>query len=355
MRMRILSIKKLTLVLYFAPVVLALFCANIAQALPYNLDISAMLELGYDSNPALLTEEEKAKFENGDPSFTNISSTDDAVLKTGFDISYKFQHKQLHIEASLLYRFNKNLHNAECDYHFIKGAISARKGIWQGSLAYAFMPRYATRPFADTDEPDEPDFWATYSMNRVELDLRVRAFRRHQFCVETSLERDFYNDHFPEYDGTVFRIGPAWRWSGPIYVRLAYAYKEYDARGYDRQGEKKEDSQKSDISYAEDRIESYISRSFELLERKAQVGTSIALSRRFYTSKKSFFDDYYHIGRRDLRADISPFFGLGLSDYINTTISYGITVRRSDSPYFDLSRVKNYDRHTISLRLDYVF
>ena len=314
-----------------------------------DLSSTVLIEPGYDSNPALLTVEEREMFEGGHPDFIRLESYDDSYLRAGCEINYLFRLGKIRAETGLLYRYTHYFFNREKSYHYIKTGIELRRKKWRGEFSFTLIPEYASRLYGDTDEPDEPYFWSTFSTTRFAISGRYEAISNHWVAIETEYETDRYNDHFPEYDGTGYKVGPVWRWTGPIYVKFGYAYRVYDARGYDTEAESKLDSDKSDISYVEDRLETYVSRDFG----DFTVGFSSDLSRRYYTSEKPFTDDYIHIARRDLRADIEPFIRLEATRKLELTLSCAITIRDSDSPYYDLDPIKDYNRAIFSVRAEY--
>ena len=312
----------------------------------------AMLECGYNSNAAQLSDENIALFDSGDPAWMRLQSTDDGFSRIGIDVGYRFRMGKMRAEAGLDYRFTKYFANAERDYHFIRPNIDLRAGRFRGEAAFAYIPKYSPTLYGDVDEPDEARFWMGYSMVRGELDLRYELFQNHSFGIAAKIEDDRYCDHFPEYDGQNYRFGPTWRWNGPVYLKLQYAYRVYNARGYDAEGETAESSDETDISYVEDRFEGYLSRNFKIWE-KGTIGATWKLSQRFYTSEKPFALDYIHVGRRDRRADIAPFIDLKLSEKIAITSSYQFTIRDADSPYYDLDPVKDYSRSMVAIKLEY--
>ena len=311
------------------------------------------VEFGYNDNAAQLTDTEIELFENGDPKWLRLESTDDGFTRAGIDFEYRFRFGDIRAVTGCDYRFTKYLLDSERDYHFVRPFVDIRAGDFRCEAAIAAMPGYAAAIYGDVDLPDEPNVWAKYSMVRGELDARYEVFPKHSFGVAAKIERDKYNDYFPEYDGTSYRIGPTWRWSGPVYLKLHYVYRTYKARGYDTDGETLESSDETDISYIEDRFEGYISRDVEILGKDCLLGASWNLSHRFYTSEKPFSMDYIHIGRRDRRADIEPFFSVEIIDRIECTLSYKFTVRDADSPYFDLDPVKDYSRSIVGVKFDY--
>ncbi|HHS50259.1 MAG TPA: hypothetical protein ENN07_04005 [candidate division Zixibacteria bacterium] len=315
--------------------------------------LSAFIEGGYNSNPAQLTSDEITQFGAGDPGWMRLTSTDDALFRAGLSGEYRVRIREWRVISVIDYRYNKFLHNSEMDYHFIRPSLMLRKGDFRADAALAYMPRYAYALFHDSDFPGEARFWAEYSMIRGEFEARFDMFDNHSFGIAGQVEYNEYNENFPEYDGVSFRVGPSWRWSGPVYLRMHYAYRVYNARGFDIEGHVVETSLKTDISFVEDRIEGYISRRFYLFSRRALLGASWRLSRRYYTSEKDFHIDYIHVARRDLRADISPFISCDATDRLNIRLGYSFTIRESDSPYFDLKPLKNYARSMAYLRLEY--
>ena len=336
--------------LLLAIIVVILIVSSAASA---RWDITLFTEAGYNSNPAMLTAEERAAFEGGDPDYLRLDSDDDALYRLGFEADYTWRPGELRMEAGVYYRYTGYAYNAEKSYHFLKPRLEVSGGKWRAEAAYAFMPEYATRIYADADETGSADFWASYEMRRGELELRYNLTGNHWLCSAGELEYNRYNDHFPEYDGLSYKFGPVWRWFGPVYIKLGYAFRVYDARGYDEEGETPESSEETDISYQEDRIELYLSRDFRAAGKKLYAGLSGDFSARYYASEKSFQIDYIHSGRRDLRLDLEPFLLILMSDRLNLRLGYGITLRDADSPYYDLSPIKDYHRSMLWARMEY--
>ncbi len=315
--------------------------------------LSAFFEGGYNSNSAQLSECDLTAFEAGDPYWIDLSSTDDAVFRAGFEGEYRLRLSGVRIIGGLGYRFNKYLNNDEMDYHFVRPSMSVLKGSFRGDFALAHIPKYTPTLYSDDDSPQMPKLWSSYSTTRGEADLRYELFGKHSLALAGQVHRDTYSDDFPEYDGWGYRFGPVWRWSGPVYIKLGYAYREFSARGWDSEGETKATSDETDISFAEDRIDAYLSRRVYILSRRGLVGASLALARRFYSSEKDFSLDYIHVGRRDLRADLSPFLSCDVTDKMTITLRYDYTFRSADSPYYDLDSVKSWTRSIISARMAY--
>ncbi len=314
---------------------------------------SVFLEPGYDSNPGILTEEDKENFADGDPYYMEMKSTDDYYLMFGGDIAYRYRLKKIKMESGLNYRYKNYFYNRELSYHYLRPRFEFRRKQWRGEFYCAFVFDYATSIYSDDDFPDEIPVWATYSASRAGFELRRKIFENHWFAVEGEYGYTEYNDNFPEYDGAGIRAGASWRWSGPVYLKLTYVYRTYDARGCDMENETKENSDESDISYVEDRIEGYVSRDLELRGNGLVIGPSFDLSRRFYSSEKDFLDDYIHVARRDLRADIGPFIRWKAPSEIDITLSCDFTIRDADSPYYNLDPVKDYNRARFALRAEY--
>jgi len=315
-------------------------------------DIDLVGETGYDSNPALLTAEEMDQFEAGSPDFMIIQSTDDLFLLAGTDIRNRFSCLGLKLEWSLLYRYKYYFLNPENSYHLIIPEFTYSSKRINCAVSYTMIPKYTIRPYSDDESQDRASQWCDYNLHRLGVDLRYEL-RKYSLGFESDLEQDIYNDYFPEYDGTSFDIGPVIRYSGDIYTKLGYKYKEYHARGYDSEGESKATSDDTDISYVEDRIELYLSARKEILGEKFLLGVSSEFSRRFYTSEKPFEVDYIHVARRDLRADIDPFIRWEPNAGLDVNFSFEFTIRDSDSPYYDLDSSKDYIRTGASVQVKY--
>lgn len=313
------------------------------------------LETGYDSNPGILTSEQMEEFEEGDPYYLNMESYDDVYTRIGGEFDYRFRIQRARAELSLYYRYTDYLNNPDNSYHYAYPMFEIRRRGWHGEAWGEFVFGYATSIYNDTDyENTEPE-WAIYDAYRGGAAIERDIIGEHSLAVDFEYGHSRYDDSFPEYDGAEYRIGAAWRWSGPLYIKLAYAYRIYDARAYDTEGENAASSDDTDISYNEDRIESYISRDVKFAGQDFFLGGIIDLSQRFYTSEKDFHDDYIHVGRRERRADIAPFVRWEMSSKLSFTIDYEFTIRDADSPYYDISALKDYTRSTVALRAEYSF
>jgi len=313
------------------------------------------LETGYDSNPAILSEEQMDEFDAGDPYYSIMDAIDDGYATIGGALQYRFRTGESRWEFGGDYRWTRYLYNETASYHYLRPNAEFWRGRLRGEVHAVIVLGYASSVYNDTDLPDEIPVWATYDAYRGGGEVRFEIIEDHWLGADLEYGYSRYNDNFPEYDGANLRAGVAWRWSGPVYIKLGYAYRVYDARAFDAEGESAENSDDTDISYAEDRIESYLSRSISLVKQDFLIGASINLSQRFYTSEKDFIDDYIHLARRDLRADFSPFLRWETSDKLEFTLSFDYTIRDSDSPYYNLDDSKDYDRYKIALKSEYFF
>lgn len=315
--------------------------------------LALFIESGYNSNPALLANHEFSAFDSGDPDWMRLESKDDGFSRLGLEPGFRFKAGDLRIIGAIAYRFTKYYLNTEMDYHFINPSLTLRYNKLRCDLSYALIPEYTIALYTDDDYSASAKYWSEYSMSRGNLDIRYDLFKNHSFGIAGNIEYKEYNANFPEYDGVGYKIGPVWRWSGPIYVKINYAYRAYFARGFDNEGESLEDSDETDISYVEDRIEGYLSKEVFLFTHKYLFGLSLELSQRFYSSEKDFSVDYLHVGRRDLRADFKPFISYNFDDKTTIELEYLFTIRNADSPNYDVGYNKDFTRSIISLRLEY--
>jgi len=316
---------------------------------------SLFLETGYDSNPGILTESQMESFKAGDPYYLNMPAYDDAYTKAGGEAVYRFRIGRARSEMALFYQFAGYLHNSECSYHYIRPSLTVQRRGWHGSVYGKFAFGFATSIYNDVDLSNAAPVWAVYDAYRGGGEIRRDIYGNHSLALDFEYGYSQYNDNFPEYDGANYRIGSAWRWSGPVYIKIAYAYHIYDARAYDIEGQDAETSIKTDISYTEDRLESYISRNLKIARHDFLAGATVDLSQRYYTSEKDFHIDYIHLARRDRRADIAPFIRWDYSSKLSFSVNYSLTIRMSDTPYYDIAPLKDYNRHTISMKADYSF
>lgn len=316
---------------------------------------NVFLDAGYDSNPGILSQSQKEAFEAGDPYYMNMEAYDDAFAKAGGEIGYRFLIKRVRSEASVLYQYTGYVYNKDCAYHYIKPTLSFQRRAWQGSIYGKFVFGFATSIYNDVDLTDSPPVWTIYDAYRGGGEIRRNIIDRHSAGIDFEYGYSRYNDNFPEYDGTNYRVGFAWRWNGPVYSKIAYAYQTYTARAYDIEGQTAESSRKTDISYNEDRIETYFSKSLKIAGESFLLGATIDLSQRFYSSEKDFHIDYLHVARRDRRADLSPFVRWDMASKIRFTANYTYTVRITDTPYYDISPLKDYNRSIFSVKAEYSF
>ncbi len=330
---------------------LSSFCAAQWKGLRGNV----FLDTGYDSNMGILSESQKEAFEAGDPYYMNMEAYDDIFAKAGGEIGYRFLIKRVRSEASVFYQYAGYVYNPDCSYHYIKPTLSFQRRSWQSSIYGKFVFGFATSIYNDVDLTNSPPVWAVYDAYRGGVEIRRDIIDKHSAGIDFEYGYSLYNDNFPEYDGASYRVGLAWRWSGPVYTKIAYAYQMYAARAFDIDGQTAESSRKTDISYNEDRIESYFSRGVEIAGERFLLGATIDISQRFYTSEKGFHLDYLHVARRDRRADFSPFVRWDLSSKIRITANYTHTIRITDTPYYDISPLKDYNRSIFSVKADYSF
>ncbi len=329
--------------------------AGIKYAAWSGITADIFVETGYDSNLGILTSEQKEEFEDGDPYYMNMTSYDDVCARLGGEFDYRFRIGRARAEMGLYYRYTGYLNNYDNSYHYAYPSFEIRRRGWRGKAFGEFVFGYATSLYNDVDFENAEPIWAVYDAYRGGMEIERDVLESHSIALDFKYGYSQYNDNFPEYDGAEYRVGAAWRWNGPVYIKLAYAYRIYDARAYDIQGECAANSDDTDISYNEDRIESYISRDVKVFDEDFLVGATFDLSQRFYTSEKDFHTDYIHVGRRDRRADIAPFVRWDMSRKVSFRLDYEFTIRDADSPYYNISALKDYTRSTVAIRADYSF
>ncbi|MCA9758311.1 MAG: hypothetical protein KDA27_21125 [Candidatus Eisenbacteria bacterium] len=329
------------------------------------------LEFIYDDNIIHYSDDDLDQFSSEPNSGKfRIESADDFIVRPRLDLT--FESRELTgkpFSARLRYsswRYVENgIKNNESYSVLLKHSGFARDN-FQLSLYYApmsYLRHFLDRPpMTPGSEPSQYTRFS-YASNTASLAWWKKWTNRVDTKLTLGRSARYYNRPFMENDNWEWRIGGyvAWKPHPRLKTQFEYFYSDVEARALDTVGETVETSDDGDASYERDSYD--LSLTFSPKGGMLKV-SSLSLSGQYqayyFTSAKPYFEDPYHVGRKDqvYRMELSAR-SVKLYGPVRLESGYRYTERTSsaafDSGDASIGEDKDYTDNRVWLGVEYPF
>ncbi len=327
--------------------------------IPFTVKVS--FTTAYDDNVLKYSGYDLHRFENNTEPFpSEITTSDDWVNVLGlrvyrdFDLGRRFKLRGYYSGKITLFAVNQ-IKNYQS--HYFSARLSYRSRGYL-TLKYSYLPSYYLRIYKDKD-------WnvyrgAQFDLFRPAISLRVRSPWA-EFEAEWGRELTYYSEYFTEYDAEAFywSLSAARTILEDLSFTVGYGLKVSDNIGFNQVGavsptDPTVDTEYGDASYEEDQYSIEIAYLLPLpTEWNWRIGLNVNHAERFYQSSLTPLQDPFHVGREDRRTSFEPSLTVSPGSSLDLELRYTYDRRRTDSPTPTISKIKNFDQHSIEFSVIY--
>lgn len=329
------------------------------KTIPFSLRVS--WTSSYDDNVLKYSARDLGRFETNAEYYPSEITTSDDWINTFSVRAYgDFRlGSKIRMRPYYSFRISRYSVNQITNYqsHYWLARISYRYRVYL-YLQYFYMPDYYLRVYKDSDLNEYHG--CTFDLYQPLVRLRLR-FSPFEIEGRFGREYTYYNRFFTEYDSeaSFFGIEGSYKVAWGLDLSLGYEFKASDNIGFSpaatpSAANPNEDTEYGDSSYDEDRV-IFGATYFLPLESPLnwRMGLDFERRLRYYQSDLSQNQDPFHVGREDRRDIIEPGIAFSPSSTLEVEFKFSYDLRRSKSPSPSVSDVKNYDRRSFELTVNY--
>jgi hypothetical protein len=322
--------------LLFAPQLYGQFYGSIEQGITYT------------DNAYQLSDYDLQRNEQANPDLDFINSADDAILKTKLNLSYDTRWHWWAIQPSLQFGGTRYVLNSEKQRFDFATALRISRKLGSLGISYAYSPEIYIRNYNDTGGTGNSEEFS-YTRNLYKADLNLKPFKASTVSLEYSLEQQFYNEYFTEFDGDVTIWTLAWKQSLPVfYAEASYGYKVYDTASGNIDNPE-------DASYESNILD------LSILIKKMQVDSryqtvtwrpelNLQFEERFYQG-----GDAMHRGRTDNLNTTTAILHFYFGEEWNLNLDYSHIFRNVDAVDLNVRKYKEFSESRFGINAKFLF
>ncbi|MCD4651668.1 MAG: hypothetical protein K8S56_07790 [Candidatus Cloacimonetes bacterium] len=320
-----------------------------------QLSVTPEMKFIFDNNTFELSDYDLEEFENGDPDFDFIVTTDDFIISPSLRMEYQFKlSKKLKLTPFISGKYDLYTQNSDRTKYSTSGGMKSDFGKLDISLMYGYYPGNYTRMY-DVDPFGLQKY--EYDKNMYKLSGDYKIFRKDWVYIDAKYEQYFYNEYWTHYDGDQLTFGVGWRHSfRTFYLKLFYRYSDYkcDDPLLDKYDSRDYTNQANHYNI------SFINKKVEVFRRKyIKPRLSFAIEEKHFQTD---LQDKLHNGRTDKKYTLNVGCKFYFFKDIVIDFDYMHQYRKASSDYepsgsdaFDFERYKNYLKNEFSLAVEYEF
>jgi hypothetical protein len=334
----------------FRPIILCLAFALLLIIPQLNAQFYGSLEQGaaYTDNAFQLSDYDLQRKEQGNPDFDFVNSADDAILKTRFNLAYETRWRWWVLQPNIQATGTGYVLNSEKTRFDFAAGLSISRKLGSIGFSYGYTPEVYVRNYIDTGGTGQSEEFS-YARNLYKSDLNLKPFKASTVTLEYSLEQQYYNKYFTEFDGDITTWTLGWKQSLPaIYVDAAYGYKVYDtsAGNIDNPEDASYESNVYDIGILVKKMQ--VDSRYQTVTWRPEL--NLQFENRYYQGS-----DTMHRGRTDNLNTTNAILHFYFGEVWNLNLDYSHIFRNVDAVDSNVRKLKEFGENRFGLALRYSF